>query len=321
MNATAHLLAGDFTLCDLGSASATDLPGLRPLRSAITLIEIDAIGQGQTAQSDYYRKISLQSAISGHTGRRTFHKRQFAQSSSFLEIKADVASSYGLEAFFAPAGDLALECETLATLLAGHGLARVDFLKTDLEGIDFEVLSSAPDIVGRSLVIQNELRFQPLYEGEADFCAVSTLLAGLGFELITLRPEVWKYATPNRDVRPDGRLVWADAIFFLTPRRLEEIFGDAAPLAVLKQALLANALRLPNVADYLFESVRPQLPAAVAAETAALLGSGTRAARLANGLAALPGGNRLMLKARGLCLAAARTLSYSKGFKHIGFPY
>jgi hypothetical protein len=320
MNETARLLAGNFSLCDLGSANSADLPGLRPLRRAITLIELDAIGAAQTASSDYYRKIVLQKAISGQAGRRLFHKRKYAPSSSFLEIKPELANAYGLQSLYAPDGTLELECETLASLLSGQGLARLDFLKTDLEGIDLEVLASSPDITGRSLVIQSELRFQPLYIGEPDFYAVGAFLAGLGFELITLRPEVWKYATPNRDRQRDGRLAWADAIFFLKPETVEQTFGDEAPLAFVKQVLLAHSLGLSNYAGFLFEPVRSQLPAPVAAEITAYLGHGTEALRLVNGLAALPGGNRALLAARRWLLAGARALSYVQTLKHIGFP-
>src|SRR6476646_3211682 len=111
-----RLLAGDFVICDLGSASALNLPGLRPLQAAITLVELDAIGAAQTSASGYYRKLALQKAISGRPGRRTFHQRQFAQSSSFLEVKEDLAAAYGLQSLFAPAANLELDCETLPSL-------------------------------------------------------------------------------------------------------------------------------------------------------------------------------------------------------------
>lgn len=321
MNETSRLLAGDFTICDLGSANSADLPGLRPLRRAITLIELDAIGQGRTAASGYYRKIVLQKAISGRPGRRTFHKRKFAQSSSFLEINDELAAAYGLESFYAPDGTLELECETLSSLLSGHGLTRVDFLKTDLEGIDFEVLASAPEIVGRSLAIQSELRFQPLYRGEPDFYAFGAFLAGHDFELITLRPEAWKYATASRDLQRDGRLVWADAIFFLKPECVDQTFGDAAPVALLKQVILAKSLGLSNYAEFLFQGVRSRLPATIAAELTTYLATGTGALRLVNSFAGLPGGNRAILVSRRLLLAAARALTYIRAFKHIGFSY
>jgi hypothetical protein len=318
---TARWLAGDFILCDLGSANALDLPGLRPLRAAITLVELDAIGAGQTSNSGYLRKVALQKAISGQPGPRVFHRRQFPPSSSFLKFKPELTAAYGLQSLYAPAGDLELECETLASLLSGQGLAHIDFLKTDLEGLDFEVMASAPEITGRSLVIQSELRFQPLYAGEPDFFAVGTYLRGLEFEMITLRPEVWKYATPRRDQQRDGRLVWADAVFFLRPAAVERLFGEAAPRALLKQVVLAQSLGLSNYAEFLFEGVRARLPALVAAEMAGYLRQSSWARRLVNAMAAWPAGNRAMLAARHACLKAARALSYVKALPHIGFPF
>src|SRR5512142_2847420 len=100
MNAIIKALTGDFTILDLGSASATDLPGLRPFRSALTLIELDAVAATAVTTTEYHRKIALQAAIAGQPGHRTFYQRKFSQSSSFLPAKADLVAAYGLQALF-----------------------------------------------------------------------------------------------------------------------------------------------------------------------------------------------------------------------------
>jgi hypothetical protein len=220
---------------------------------------------------------------------------------------------------------LEIECETLASVLGAYNIRRIDFLKTDLEGLDYEVLSSAPDIVRQSLVIQSEMRFQPLYVGEPDFTTIASYLASLGFELITLRPEVWKYATRQRNLMRDGRMVWADAIFFNSATKLTSLFQDHAPLAFVKQIILAQALGLHNYAEYLFEQTQAQLPAHIQVELAGYLAREVGMPRLLiqvlNKLAGIPGGGRVVWSLRRSSLALARALTYHRNLRHIAAPF
>ena len=325
MDATIKALTGDFTIFDLGSASATELSDLRPFRSALTLIELDAVAAAATTSSEYYRKITLQAAIAGQPGQRTFYQRKFPQSSSFLPAKMDLVASYGLQALFEVEKTFDIECETLSSVFSANNIQRVDFLKTDLEGLDYEILASTPEIVRHSLVIQCEVRFQPLFVGEPDFATIAAYLAGLGFELITLRPEVWKYATQRRDLMRDGRMVWADAIFFSSDEQLSSLFQDKAPLARLKQIILAQALGLHNYAQYLFERTRGQLPSDIQAEMADYLTRNTTASHLLvqalNRLASVPGGGRMVWSLRRSSLALARTLTIHRNLRHIAPPF
>ena len=300
------------------------LPALKPLLKAITLIEIDAAAKPTTGTSTYGKRIGLKAAVSGTTGRRTFYKRKFAPSSSFLKINPELAAAYGMQNLFEPDGEMELECETLRSILAAHELGRVDFLKTDLEGLDFEVLTSAPDLVGQSLVIQSELRFQPLYVGEPDFCATASFLRDLGFELITLRPEFWKYATRHSPVMRDGRLAWADAIFVLSREKVEQVFQESAPRAFVKQIILAQALEMSNYAEHLYESAKPVLPAFAQQELQRYLAPGPHLPcilrHMANSLAEIPGGGRVLWFARRLLLSGARACTIHKNLKHLAFP-
>ncbi len=325
MDATIRSLTGNFTILDLGSASATDMPALRPFRSALTLIELDAVAATAATTTKYHRKISLQAAIAGRPGRRMFYQRKFPQSSSFLPAKTELVAAYGLQALFEIERTFDIECETLTSVLGARDIRRVDFLKTDLEGLDYEVLASAPDIVRQSLVIQSEVRFQPLFVGEPDFATIAAYLTGLGFELVILRPEVWKYATRRRDLMRDGRMVWADAIFFNSTAQLPALFHDEAPLAFLKQIILAQALELHNYAEYLFEYSRAQLPADIQSELADYLAREVGMPRLLvqamNKLASLPGGSRLVWSLRRSSLALARALTYHCSLPHIAAPF
>jgi hypothetical protein len=145
------------------------------------------------------------------------------------------------------------------------------------------------------LCVQSELRFQPIFEGEPPFHEAAAYLHGLGFELVHLRPEVWKYATPSRNLLRDGRSVWTDAVFFLAPARVRERFGDASWKGFAKQLILSRMLGLTNFAEYLYEQTRTEYPAEVKGELEQFVRPELRLTRsLARGLAALPFGQKVL---------------------------
>lgn len=269
MRETVSQLKGDFVVLDLGAAHRLSLLKEAPgLASAITLIEVDALlGEGRQPASEVNR-ICLRKAVAGRQGKRIFKRRKFAECSSFLEPKRELVEAYGLQEYVVEVEALELECETITELLGQHGIKRVDLFKTDLEGVDFEVLASAPQLVRQALCVQSELRFQPFFEGEPFFHEVAGYLTGLGLELVGLRPKIWKYATAHRLVQRDGHAVWTDAVFFLPPGRVREQFGPEAWKCFAKQIILARLLGLENFAEYLHQQTAGDLPEAVRQELA-----------------------------------------------------
>ena len=272
MRETLSRLKGDFVVLDLGAAHRAgllrELPGLA---GAVTLVEVDALLGEAPPKATEGNRIRLKRAVAGTRGKRVFKQRKYPECSSFLEPIPELVQAYGLQDYFVEAGAIELECETITELLGEHGIKRVDLFKTDLEGVDFEVLASAPQLVEQALCVQCELRFQPFYEGEPCFHEVAGYLAGLGFELICVRPGVWKYATPNRRLQRDGRTVWADAIFFLKPISVRERFGQETWKCFAKQVILARLLGLGNFAEHLQRQAGAEFPEPVRKELARLV--------------------------------------------------
>ncbi len=280
MDETIKLLKGDFVALDLGSAHSRDLfRDHSDLAGAATFIEVDALSQERKNDAPFHRRISLKKAVAGTSGKKILTRRKFPDCSSFPEPDPELIEAYGLQSYFEKVGTMELECETISTLLREQGISRVDLFKTDLEGMDFEVLASAPELVSRALCVQSELRFQPFYRGEPHFHEVAAHLAGLGFELIFLRPEIWKYATPHQELARDGRLVWCDAIFFMNAEKVREKFGEQAWKSFLKQIILARLLCLNNFAEYLYQTHANQFPDSVRRELQDFLVCGFGASR------------------------------------------
>jgi FkbM family methyltransferase len=79
------------------------------------------------------------------------------------------------------------------------------FLKFDVQGYELHVLRGAENVLKKAAVLQLEVLFEPLYEGQPDFRAVMNFLAERGFTFVDFADE--------RRLGPDRDLVYADAIF------------------------------------------------------------------------------------------------------------
>jgi len=170
---------------------------------------------------------------------------------------------FGLEHMTKLKNKLEFDCITVNEMLANEKIDRVDFFKTDLEGLDFEILKSAKETVNDALVVQSELRFQPMFIGEPNFVEVCSFMQEMDFELIYIATEVWKYNTQHRNDFRDGRLVWGDFIFF---KKLNTTSSKEAFKLVLKQIIIAKSLGLHSHAEFLYEKHIDLFPAEILQE-------------------------------------------------------
>lgn len=161
---TISQLKGDFVVLDLGSAHTAGLLAEVPgLTNAITLIEVDVLSGKEPKEAPGSNRISLRQAVAGKRGKRVFRQRRFPDCSSFLAPRPELIQAYGLQNLFTQVAAVELECDTITKLLADHGVNRVDLFKTDLEGMDYEVLASAPRLVEQALCVQSELRLSLIH--------------------------------------------------------------------------------------------------------------------------------------------------------------
>jgi len=260
MNDLYTALKNNFTIVNLGCIGDTDFLLPRKFLKALTVVEIDAEG-GAVTGDRYHKKIIIQKPISGKPGKHVFRRNNFAGTCSLLEPLPGAVEMWGMEDYCRLIERTEIECETIPQLLASHNLKTLDFLKTDIEGLDPEIIRSCQSFLGQTLFIQCELRFRPFYQTEPFFQDTVNLLAQHGYEVLDiLHIDRWRYKTPNRPFQAQGRAVWADFLFVLSPDRLSENFGKKLPEAVAKQIILACMLGKKNYGEHLLHRFKSSLP-------------------------------------------------------------
>lgn len=324
MEKVVEWLNRDFVIVDLGAASATDQRLLKPYFPSITLVELDAVNDSQVKSRNYFRHVFAKGGIAGRAGPRVFTRRAFPNASSILRPREELVRDYDLEKIYEALDEVTLECRTLSDTLSGLNIQHIDFLKTDLEGMDYEVLFSSAELLKNTLVVQSELRFQPFYEEEPTFFKVGSFLEQLEFELLGMKPEAWKYRTPRRSMARDGRWVFADAIFFRSPASVSAHFGQESDKAFAKQIILACSLGYPNYAEFLLEKIKGTVSAKLVEELSQTIRRSLPRVPLliclCNCLCRIRGGARVLNALRRAGTRLSRSATVFSFFNHVASP-
>jgi len=125
--------------------------------------------------------------------------------------------------------EVAVETRRLDDIAETEG---ADMLKIDIQGGELMAMRNAEQRLADLLVIQTEVEFLPLYQGQPLFSDVEQFLRARGFVLHRFFPAVSRVIAPmliNNDIYAGlSQIVWADAIFvrdftrpeLLSPRQL-----------------------------------------------------------------------------------------------------
>lgn len=117
--------------------------------------------------------------------------------------------------------EVKIETVPLDEAVAKFELPEPDFLKIDVQGLTYEVLEEAAEILGkRVLGLQVEMEFSEAYGGQKTFGAVHELLLSFGFEVFELSNiNRWRFKTKRKVKKPRGQEVFCDMTYFLGPER------------------------------------------------------------------------------------------------------
>jgi len=245
------LLNRNFIIFDIGSSFAKESKIIKKFSSEITYVEIDAISLSKIENQVLHKNIQIKKGIHTESGTKDFIERKYIETSSFLDILPNMEKTYGMEYHFMTKQIHKMECTTVNEIMTENNLTQIDFLKTDIEGLDFEIIKSIENRLDKVNVIKSEVRFQPFYVSEPPFYEVCQYLADRGFEFINFSVlDEWKPKTTHQKKFRDGRLVMADFVFF-------RILNQSSPSYIsdlTKQIIIAKSLNLNSYSEFLLES-------------------------------------------------------------------
>jgi FkbM family methyltransferase len=145
-----------------------------------------------------------------------------------------------------------IDTTTLDDFCQKENLTEVDFLKTDVQGADLDVLEGASKILDSGiLAVQVEIIFSHLYINQPLFADVDTFLRNHNFTLFDIfRAYRLRVRSPIHTTARAGQLLWGDAFYFRDLIR-EDIDGHLrSPDRMLKLACIADIMNFP---DYTLE--------------------------------------------------------------------
>ncbi len=108
-----------------------------------------------------------------------------------------------------------------------------DFLKLDTQGSELEILRGASHTLAQTSLIEVEVEFYPMYEGQPLFADVDSLLRSAGFELLYLN----RVFAQRRNIYKGlsrGQLLFGDALYGRSPSTL----SGFSPARIAKYILL-----------------------------------------------------------------------------------
>ena len=188
------------------------------------------------------------------SGQATLHLTKSPQCSSTLKPRTTELGEWSFAEFFAVTERRAFSATTLKEALTAQGIARVDWLKCDTQGLDLKLWQSLPaEWRARTLAVEVEPGIIDAYAGEEKLGDVLAALAGEPFWLAELtvgrvprgRPALLeKYlgtgaATWVRRLAP-GAPAWANAHFLRDFARESEVLDRRAHLLGWVWATLAG---------------------------------------------------------------------------------
>lgn len=145
---------------------------------------------------------AVQTAVGDEDGEITFHRNEFSQSSSVLELTETHKEAFP---WAKESREITVPIHRLDTLAADLDFEPSILVKIDVQGYEDRVLRGGENAIRQAGYVLIETAFEQLYEGEATFDAVYDIMVGYGFRYAGNLDQVVNPKT--------GLPLYADALF------------------------------------------------------------------------------------------------------------
>lgn len=245
-----RLVADPLTIVDVGAVFGPD-PRWRQLGERtcrFLTFEPDLRSHEAHSTDGPFEMLALSTALGDEQGRRTLYLTAGPFASSLYPPNEAVLGEFGTWPWHEPAGTDEVPVDRLDACLAERPEWAPDFIKTDVEGADLDVLKGAEQALAGALGLQVEAAFVERNVGAPLFADIDGFLRARGFTLFQLIREHW--VRTNKVIGPRSRpqLIWADVIYFRDAGEL--LARVAAADAARREGLLVRIVALLLVHGY-----------------------------------------------------------------------
>ena len=131
--------------------------------------------------------------------------------------------------------EVLVDSSSLDDLLAEGQIADVDFLKLDTQGTEFEILEHADRVLQSTLLVETEVEFVELYQGQKLAFDIERLMHDKGFELLYINRVF--LSRRSYEGKSRGQLIFGDMVFGVNEERAKALpfHKKAIYLALLLQ--------------------------------------------------------------------------------------
>ena len=163
-----------------------------------------------------------------------------------------------------PASIESLEFITLDDWATCNGIKYVDFLKLDTQGSELDILKGSIQTLSRTSLVEIEVEFSPIYEGQPLFADVDVFMRANGFVLWNLSNLVHYSVYDNPQLvsnltcfhnskrsdlpNPGGQLYWGHALY-VSQTFLEEATEKLSENRIIELTEVARVLGLMDLAN------------------------------------------------------------------------
>lgn len=226
-------------------------------------------------------------ALARRAGRRRVHLTVDPACSSFFAPSSRVLEDVPDLHVIAPAGSRDCRVTTLDRWMRKEGKGPIDYIKLDVQGGELDVLRGAKTTLRNVLILDVEVEFNPIYEGQPLFSNIDIFARRHGFCLWRLSNLVHytrkgTHAHPAIEDKhfcdsvavswdsPGGQLFWGHALY-VAADVVERSGSDW--LRLLRAGSLGVALGLPDLALHAWSGARDSAPNCAARELVKVLES------------------------------------------------
>lgn len=223
-----RLVADPLTIVDVGAVLGPDPRwmqlGERTCR--FLTFEPDARSIETHRDDGPFQMLALSTALGNEQGHKTLHLTIGPFASSLYPPNEAVLSQFGTWPWHESAGTDEVTVDRLDTCLADLPEWMPDFIKTDVEGADLDVLKGSEKALAGALGLQVEAAFVERNVGAALFADIDSFLRARGFTLFQLIREHWVRTNKLLGPRSRPQLIWADVIYFRDAAELQARLED-----------------------------------------------------------------------------------------------